>query len=179
MRLGAGDATAKPNIERFDGATVHFVDGTSAEADVVIYATGYNITFPFFDEDFLSAPDNHLPLYKRMLKPGIDDLIFAGFSQAVPTLFPFVECQARLTAAYLAGTYRPPPVAEMHRTIEADQRKYVGHFADKPRHTQQVDYYDYERDMRKRELPAGRRRVEKFGPVVLAGRAERAGAGVG
>ena len=114
-----------------------------------------------------------------MLKPGLDDLIFMGFAQAVPTLFPFVECQARLAAAYLAGTYRPPAEAEMHRTIAADQRKYVGHFADKPRHTQQVDYYDYERNMRKRELPAGRRRVEKLGPVVLAGRVERQGAGVG
>jgi len=179
MRLGAGDATAKPNIERFDGRAVHFVDGSVVEADVVIYATGYNITFPFFDEDFISAPDNRLPLYKRMLKPGIDDLVFVGFAQALPTLFPFVECQARLAAAYLAGTYRPPVEAHMHRTIEADERKYVGHFADKPRHTQQVDYYDYERDMRKRELPAGRRRVEKLGPVVLAGRVERETAGVG
>jgi cation diffusion facilitator CzcD-associated flavoprotein CzcO len=179
MRLGAGDATAKPNIERFDGSTVHFVDGTAVDADVVIYATGYNITFPFFDEDFISAPDNHLPLYKRMLKPGIDDLVFVGFAQAVPTLFPFVECQARMAAAYLAGTYRPPTEAQMHRTIVADQRKYIGHYADKPRHTQQVDYYDYERNMRRRELPAGRRRVEKLGPVDLGGRVEREDSGVG
>lgn len=179
MRLGAGDAKAKPDIARLDGDTVHFTDGSSVEADVIIYATGYNITFPFFDETFLSAPDNHLPLYKRMLKPGLDDLIFMGFAQAVPTLFPFVECQARLAAAYLAGTYRPPSETEMQRTIVADQRKYVGHFADKPRHTQQVDYWDYERNMRKRELPAGRRRVEKLGPVVLAGRVERQSTGVG
>ncbi len=174
MRLGAGDATAKPNIERFDGHTVHFVDGTAVEADVVIYATGYNITFPFFNHAFLSAPDNRLPLYKRMLKPGIDDLIFMGFAQALPTLFPFVECQARLAAAYLAGTYRPPSVADMAKTIATDERKYVGHFADRPRHTQQVDYFDYERDIRKRELPAGRRRVAALGPVVLTGRCPKA-----
>jgi hypothetical protein len=31
--------------------------------------------------------------------------------------------------------------------------------------------------MRKRELPAGRRRVEKYGPVQLAGRATREAAG--
>jgi cation diffusion facilitator CzcD-associated flavoprotein CzcO len=170
MRLGAGDATAKPNIERLDGETVHFVDGSAVQADVIVYATGYNITFPFFDPDFLSAPDNKLPLYKRMFKPGLDDLIFVGFAQALPTLFPFVECQARVAAAYLAGTYRPPSPAEMTKVIAADERKYIGHFADRPRHTQQVDYFDYERDIRKRELPAGRRRVAKQGAVTLTGR---------
>jgi cation diffusion facilitator CzcD-associated flavoprotein CzcO len=173
MRLGSGDAIAKPNIDRLDGAAVHFVDGSAVEADVIIYATGYNITFPFFDEEFLCAPDNHLPLYKRILKPGIDDLLFVGFAQSLPTLFPFVECQARLVAAYPSGNYRPPPVDEMLQTIAADERKYVGHFADKPRHTQQVDYWDYERNMRKRELPAGRRRVAKLGPIQLAGRVKQ------
>ena len=70
---------------------MHFEDGTSDDFDVIVYATGYNITFPFFDPDFISAPDNHLPLYKRMFKPGIDDLAFVGFAQSTPTLFPFVE----------------------------------------------------------------------------------------
>lgn len=171
MRLGSGDAKAKPNIESLDGRVVHFVDGTSEEVDVIIYATGYNITFPFFDEDFLSAPDNHLPLYKRMLDPRFDDLIFMGFAQALPTLFPFVECQARMAAAYLAGTYRPPGESEMRRVILADQKKYVGHFHQSARHTQQVDYFDYERDMRKRELPAGAKRARSLGPIRLSGRA--------
>jgi cation diffusion facilitator CzcD-associated flavoprotein CzcO len=176
-RLGSGDATAKPNVSRLDGHTVHFEDGTSVQADVMIHATGYNITFPFFDEDFLSAPDNRIRLFKRMLKPGIDDLVFVGFAQALPTLFPFVECQTRLLARYLAGTYRPPSIEEMETTITADEKRYVGHYADKPRHTQQVDYFDYEWRMRTRELPAGRRRVQELGPVALEGRAALAGVG--
>ncbi|EHI14481.1 flavin-containing monooxygenase [Mycolicibacterium thermoresistibile] len=176
MRLGSGDAIAKPDIERLDGDHVVFTDGSRVAADVIIYATGYNITFPFFDPEFLCAPDNRLPLYKRMFKPGIDDLVFVGFAQALPTLFPFVECQARLAAAYLGGSYRLPTEAEMHRVIAADERKYIGHFKNRPRHTQQVDYFDYERDIRKRELPAGRCRVARYGPVRLAGRAEAAAA---
>ncbi|SFQ02381.1 Predicted flavoprotein CzcO associated with the cation diffusion facilitator CzcD [Amycolatopsis arida] len=171
LRLGSGDVTAKPDIRRLDGMRVHFTDGTSADFDVIVYATGYNISFPFFDPDFLSAPDNRLPLYKRMFKPGLDDLAFVGFAQATPTLFPFVECQARLLAAYLAGTYRPPEEGDMWRVIARDEKRFVGHFADRPRHTQQVDYFVYEHDIRARELPAGWRRVREHGPVPLAGRA--------
>ncbi|GAA2862423.1 NAD(P)-binding domain-containing protein [Pseudonocardia halophobica] len=171
LRLGSGDATVKPNVERLDGRTVHFVDGTSADFDAIVYATGYNISFPFFDPEFLSAPDNRLSLYKRILRPDLDDLAFVGFAQALPTLFPFVECQARLVAAYFAGTYRPPAPAEMERVIVEEERRYTGHFADRPRHTQQVDYFVYEHDMRTKELAAGLDRVRREGPVRLAGRA--------
>jgi hypothetical protein len=30
-----------------------------------VYCTGYRITFPFFDEDFVSAPDNRIALFRR------------------------------------------------------------------------------------------------------------------
>ncbi len=159
LRLGSGDVVAKGNVARLDGRTVHFEDGTSGDFDVIVYATGYNITFPFFDQDFLSAPDNHFPLFKRMFKPGLDDLVFVGFAQSTPTLFPFVEAQARLVAAYLTGHYRLPSVPEMERTIVADEQKFIGHFNATPRHTQQVDFFIYEHDLRTKEIPQGRRRA--------------------
>lgn len=160
LRLGSGDVIPKPNVARLDGDTVHFEDGTSGVFDAIVYATGYNITFPFFDSDFISAPGNDIRLYKRMFKPGMDNLVFVGFAQAIPTLFPFIECQAKLMAAYAVGRYALPPVAEMERVIDADQQKYVGHCVDRPRHTQQVDYFHYEHDIRAREFPAGVKRAE-------------------
>ncbi|MFD3458460.1 flavin-containing monooxygenase [Nocardia fluminea] len=168
LRLGSGDVTPKPDIERFDGHTVHFTDGTCEDFDIVIYATGYNITFPFFDPEFVSAPGNRIDLYKRMFVPGIDDLIFAGFAQSTPTLFPFVESQARLLGAYAVGRYRLPDPQRMREVIAADQQRYTGHMLDSPRHTQQVDYFLYEHDMRTRELPAGAERARVHGPMSWA-----------
>ena len=160
LRLGSGDVVPKPDIERLDGHTVHFVDGTSSDFDVIVYATGYNITFPFFDPDLVSAPGNVIRLFKRMFKPGLDDAVFMGFAQAVPTLFPFVEAQARLLAAFAVGAYELPEVEEMERVITADEQLHIGHVTDRPRHTQQVDYFVYEHDLRARELPAGLARAE-------------------
>ncbi|QIK76085.1 flavin-containing monooxygenase [Nocardioides piscis] len=161
LRLGSGDLRAKGDIERFDGRTVHFEDRTAEEFDVVLHATGYNITFPFFDPDFVSAPENHIRLYKRIFKPGVDDLAFVGFAQSTPTLFPFVECQTRLVAAWLAGRYEPPTAAEMEQVISADEQKYTAHMVQRPRHTQQLDYFLYEHDLRVKELPAGVRRASE------------------
>ena len=101
----------------------------------------------------------------------MDDLAFVGFAQSAPTLFPFVECQSRLVAAYAAGRYRLPPVAEMERVIEEDEQKYLPASSRAPAHTQQVDYFLYEHDMRTKELPAGARRAKTAGAPVLAGRA--------
>ncbi|WP_067657710.1 flavin-containing monooxygenase [Nocardia harenae] len=166
LRLGSGDVTAVGNVARLDGRTVHFEDGQARDFDVIIYCTGYNITFPFFDPAFLSAPGNKIQLYKRIFKPGLDDLAFVGFAQPFPTLFPFVECQARLVAAFAAGRYRPPPAPEMERVITEDEQKFIGHMMNTARHTQQLDYWLYEHDLRVRELPSGFRRAG-----ALAGRA--------
>ncbi|MCR6033174.1 SidA/IucD/PvdA family monooxygenase [Nocardioides sp. zg-579] len=170
LRLKSGDVTARGNVARLDGSTVHFEDGASAEFDVIVYATGYNLTFPFFDPAFISAPGNRIDLYKRILKPGLDDLLFAGFAQATPTLFPFVESQARLIAAYAVGEYAPPPVEQMQEVIRADDALYMGHMLDRPRHTHQLDYFVYEHQMRTKELPEGRERARRAGAPALAGR---------
>lgn len=176
VRLGSGDVAAKPDVARVVDRTVHFEDGTSVDVDVIIHATGYDITFPFFDEDVVSAPDNHLRLYKRIFKPGFDDLAFVGFAQATPTLFPFVECQSRLVAAFAVGEYRLPPVSEMEQVIAEEEAFYTGHFIDRPRHTQQVDYFLYEHDLRVRELPRGRRRAHGAATPGRARRLRRSGA---
>ena len=50
--LSHGDLMARPEIERFDGATVRFVDGAAEQLDLIIWATGYYDRVPFVaDED--------------------------------------------------------------------------------------------------------------------------------
>ncbi|HEU5006271.1 MAG TPA: NAD(P)-binding domain-containing protein, partial [Jatrophihabitantaceae bacterium] len=71
-KAGSGDIHFLPEIARLDGRTVHLVDGTSVEADVIVCATGYNMRFEFFDADEVELhPDaeHRYPLFKRIIKP--------------------------------------------------------------------------------------------------------------
>jgi hypothetical protein len=100
-----------------------------------------------------------LTLYKRIFRPGVDDLAFIGLGQAIPTIFPFAECQSKLAARWLSGDWAPPTAAQMQTEIRRDERRYVRHYSSRPRHTMQVDYYLYEHDIRTRVIPAGRERA--------------------
>jgi thioredoxin reductase len=173
-RLGAGDAVAKGDVAELLGDRVRFADGSVEPVDVIVYATGYKVSFPFFDPDFLSAPENVLPLYKRMLKPGIDDLAFIGLGQAIPTIFPFAELQSKLAARWLGGDWAPPPVPEMEAEIVRDEALHTGHFVNKPRHTMQLEWYTFEHELKTRTIPAGQARARAGAPTGRdsAGRAE-------
>ena len=45
-----------PAPQSIDGRTVTFADGTTFDADVLVYATGYRQTFPFLHTDETAAP---------------------------------------------------------------------------------------------------------------------------
>ena len=110
-RIAHGEMTWKPNLSRLDGDRVVFEDGSSEEIDIIVYCTGYKVTFPFFDEDFVSAPDNDLPLFRRVFRPGVDNLAFIGLLQPLGAIMPLAEAQGRWLASYLRGEYRLPPLA--------------------------------------------------------------------
>jgi glycine/D-amino acid oxidase-like deaminating enzyme len=174
-RLGAGDAAAKGDVDELLGDRVRFADGSVEPVDAIIYATGYNVSFPFFDAEFLSAPENVLPLYKRMLKPGVDDMAFIGLGQPIPTIFPFSELQSKLAARWLSGDWAPPPQAEMEEEIRRDEAFHTGHFTNKPRHTMQLEWYGFEHELKTRSIPAGQARA-RAGGVTGAAAAGRAAA---
>ena len=45
--LGHGDLAYRPDLRGFDGNVASFVDGTRQEVDLVVFATGYLVTFPY------------------------------------------------------------------------------------------------------------------------------------
>jgi len=149
-RLGHGDIAVKPNIDRFSGGrTVRFVDGSSEEIDLVVYCTGYKITFPFFDPKVVSAPENRLPLYRRVVSVERPGLYFVGFIQPLGPIMPLAEAQCEWVADLLSGRATLPPAGEMKRETAREERKQAKRFVASKRHTVEVDFHPYLREIRR------------------------------
>jgi thioredoxin reductase len=149
-RLGHGDITVKPNIERFAGGRiVRFVDGSEESIDLVVYCTGYKMTFPFFDPRVLAAPDNRLPLYRRVVSVERPGLYFIGFIQPLGPIMPLAEAQSEWIADLLGGRAALPSAGEMKREIASEERKMRKRFVSSKRHTVEVDFHPYLREIRR------------------------------
>ena len=149
-RLGHGDIAVKPNIERFAGGrTVRFADGSEEEIDLVVYCTGYKITFPFFDPDLISAEDNRLPLYRRVVPVEHPGLYFIGFIQPLGAIMPLAEAQAEWVADLLSGRGQLPAPTEMREAIADEERRMRKRYVASKRHTIQVDFHPYLRQLRR------------------------------
>jgi Flavin-binding monooxygenase-like len=66
-----GDVVVKPAIDQLSGSSVHFMDESEERIDRIVYATGYRINFPYLSPLMVSADGRDLPLYRRMVRPGL------------------------------------------------------------------------------------------------------------
>jgi len=141
-----GKIGVKTGIARFDGETVHFVDGTSDAFDTVIFATGYRISFPFFDPEFIDWTSAlEIPLYRKMIPAGIDNLFFVGLFQPLGCIWPLADFQGRLAAKAIAGKWQRPPDLEARISYEMHHPHYA--FRKEHRHATEVDYHELRREL--------------------------------
>lgn len=80
--LGHGDIGVKADIARFDGRTVHFKDGTQADYDLVLAATGYQLHYPFIARELLNWQGLAPQLYLNIFPPRFDNLAVMGMIEA-------------------------------------------------------------------------------------------------
>jgi cation diffusion facilitator CzcD-associated flavoprotein CzcO len=142
-RLADGAIVPKPNIRELRGDRVEFEDGTVEEADVIVYCTGYRVSFPFFDSGFVSAPDNDLPLYRRLFHPGVPGVYFVGLAQPLGAIMPMAEESSKWVAQLLTGRYRLPDEAEMRADMEAERAAHAKRFYPSKRHTMEIDFDEW------------------------------------
>jgi len=148
-RIAHGEIVPKPNIARLTERTVVFADGSEVEADVVVYCTGYRVTFPFFDPDLISAPDNDLPLFRRVFHPRIPNVFFIGLLQPLGAIMPLAAAQSEWVCDYLSGRYALPGPAALRADMERERAQMFKRYVASKRHTMQVDYDDYLADLAK------------------------------
>jgi dimethylaniline monooxygenase (N-oxide forming) len=170
-RIAHGEIVYRPNVAELLGDRVRFADGAVEEVDVIVWCTGYKVTFPFFDEHLIAAPDNDLPLFRRVFHPEIDNVFFVGLLQPLGAIMPLAEAQGEWIAAYLRGEYALPAPAALRADMERERRRMFKRYVASKRHTMQVDFDNYLHELR-RERRAGAARVRAQGfPLPVPARA--------
>ena len=111
FHAGHGDLKIRPDIDRFDGSTVHFTDGSKADYDMIVAATGYLLHYPFIDRDLLNWQGDAPHLYLNALHPERDDLFVLGMVEASGLGWQGRHEQAEMVARYVAGLRQGNPAA--------------------------------------------------------------------
>jgi len=156
-RLNRGEIVVKPAIDRFEDDRVLFTDGSAERVDVVIYCTGYNLSFPFLDAGTAGIAGNRVHLYQRVVSPRLPGLYFIGLVQPIGAIMPIAEAQSQWVADLIEGRSILPPELEMNEEIAT----YFAAIARRHRRAMrsaryaiQVDFQSYLRQIR-RERRAG------------------------
>ena len=144
--VGQGKICVKPQIERLLGEQVQFVDGSREPIDVLIYATGFRISFPFIDSRHLNWNGSRPELYLHIFHPQHERLFVAGLIQPDSGQWGLVDYQAQLIARYLAALDRRPERAARFRRQLAARRFDLGsgiRYVSSSRHLLEVEHFRY------------------------------------
>lgn len=136
-----GKVRIRPGIERLEGQRVYFTDGTVGEYDTIIWATGYEVAFPYLPEALVPRGEKAKRIYLHIFHLDEPKLFFMGLIQPNGCIWNLAEKQAALVARYIRGVYRLPS------DVEAQTARYweehARRFAESPRHVWEVEWYEY------------------------------------
>jgi hypothetical protein len=100
--LGHGDIKARKGISNISGNTVEFSDGSSADYDLILMATGYLLHYPFIDKSLLNWQSGDAPsMYLNCFHPQRDNLFLMGMIEATGLGWEGRNEQAEMVALYI------------------------------------------------------------------------------
>jgi dimethylaniline monooxygenase (N-oxide forming) len=156
-RIGHGQIMVKPRIHSLEGDAVRFHDGSIERVDAIVYCTGYEIRFPFLSSTVLNPRNNRIDLFRRVVHPDWLGLYFIGLIQPLGAVMRLCEAQAHWVADLLEGRATLPSAPEMHQHVEREWARMQKRYVRSDRHTIQVDFHPYLRELaRARRYRRGR-----------------------
>ncbi|HEY7123837.1 MAG TPA: NAD(P)-binding domain-containing protein [Ktedonobacterales bacterium] len=150
--VGHGDITPRPDVQELRGERVLFADGSEEPIDVIIYATGFKIVFPFMETALLNWKNNHPSLYLNVFHPEYDNLFVVGLIQPDSGQWGLEDIQAQIVARYLVALKRDPAKAARLRELKKrGQENYGGgvQYKESTRHYVEVEHFSYRHKMQK------------------------------
>jgi trimethylamine monooxygenase len=110
----------RPLLEKVEGKTCYFKDGTKKEIDAIILCTGYLHHHPFLEDNLRLKTRNRLyppSIYKGIFWWGNPKLMFIGMQDQFYT-FNMFDAQAWYARDVVLGRIKLPPYADMAADIQ-------------------------------------------------------------
>ncbi|API52091.1 dimethylaniline monooxygenase [Rhizobium leguminosarum] len=127
--VAEGRIAVKPWMERVDGHTVWFRDGTSVNVDAILFGTGYRLSMPWLSEDIIRMIrlDGYgADLHDHTFHPDLPGLAFLGLFDLIGPAFPVLELQARWVAQCFGSSQSLPARAAMLVGVERSRATRSG-----------------------------------------------------
>ncbi|MFJ8112016.1 flavin-containing monooxygenase [Streptomyces sp. NPDC096132] len=143
--LAHGDLVARPDIARLTATGVVFGDGSEAEVDEIVLATGYEYRMPFLDPALLEWRHGHPQLYLNVFSRELDSLYVLGFVEFADAAYKRFDEMAQLVMIDINARetgLRKDELTELKRTDTPDLRGGVK-YLDSPRHVNYVERTTY------------------------------------
>ncbi|GAA1792734.1 NAD(P)-binding domain-containing protein [Planosporangium flavigriseum] len=151
--IGHGVITPVPDVARFTRGGVEFADGTSADPDLVVLATGYQPVFEFASPELLGIDADGRPrLRLQLFSRTHPTLAVVGLVQPGSGMFSIAHWQAVTVARWLRRWGADPEraAAAWGRRQGKPERRFVqGRVADSSRHWFEVDHVVYLRALQR------------------------------
>jgi dimethylaniline monooxygenase (N-oxide forming) len=144
--LQKGLIRVRPDVQGLEETSVFFKDGTREPIDIIVTATGYEVSHPFLDGADVE-PDG---LYHQVVPPDRPGLYFIGLVQ--PFQGPVLgasEVQSRWVAGLIAGRWTLPHRAGIQAAVDRQRSWREASLVQTPRHGLEVNYYAYVRAIRR------------------------------
>jgi hypothetical protein len=97
-----GRIRPRPAIADCQGSTVTFADGSTGTYDLIVAATGFDLSFPFLPEGLVGIRDNTAQIYGGAFPPGVKNLYIVGTEQPRNGFGKLLSPASRLYARLIA-----------------------------------------------------------------------------
>ncbi|NWV10841.1 FMO1 monooxygenase, partial [Ptilonorhynchus violaceus] len=126
-----GRITIRPGVKEFKDNSVVFHNCPEEEPiDIVVFCTGYKVSFPFLEESVVKVENKHASLYKYVFPTHLQKptLTVLGLIRPFGGIMPVIEMQARWVTRVFKGLCQLPSQSVMEKEVNEKKKKQVQWF---------------------------------------------------
>jgi cation diffusion facilitator CzcD-associated flavoprotein CzcO len=146
-----GDLRPKPDVVELREHEVLFKNGSVEPIDLIVFATGYQVTFPFLEHTHLNSPDGRPDFYLHVFHPTCDDLFILGMIQPDSGVWPLMDLQAKAVARYILAAAVEGPAIRKVRALKRGRSPDLSggiRYLKSERHRYEVEHSTYARELK-------------------------------